>query len=92
MKQIILKSIILVLLIALMTTSNTLLAEPSFAAEKSGALSDYTEESEDTEEIQTPVVHPRAITKAEVKRYKKYKGRNARKIPVLTYHRIVYSV
>ena len=40
-------------------------------------------------QIDTPVVAPRAITKEEIYRYGKGKGRNASRIPVLTYHRIL---
>ena len=40
-------------------------------------------------QIETPVVAPRAITKEEIYRYGKGKGRNASRIPVLTYHRIL---
>lgn len=35
------------------------------------------------------VVKPRPITKKEIKKVKKYKGKNAKKIPVITYHRIL---
>lgn len=35
------------------------------------------------------VVKPRPITKKEIKKVKKYKGKNAKKIPVITYHRVL---
>lgn len=36
-----------------------------------------------------PVVKPRVVTRAEVNKYAYYKGTNASRIPVITYHKIV---
>lgn len=36
-----------------------------------------------------PVVKPRVVTRAEVNKYAYYKNKNASKIPVITYHKIV---
>ena len=53
------------------------------------ADSDADTEVQEQQPKQHKVIHPRKITKAEISKIKKYKGKNAKKIPVITYHRIL---
>ena len=73
---------VMILVIAMLCTSF------SFADDTAPAVVETSSETVAEESTQTRIFS-HAITKADIKKYGKYKGRNATRIPVITYHQIV---